>query len=211
MREAAAESTQFYRVGLACEAAPDIGCGIRSKPVLQALERSERIAGAWLSRSGGILAVRWRSRADEDEGLISSDFIGEDCACIERIIDASERRSPYASLEAGGGWCHAADIDRLSVEEAVIIAERVVRRLAAKAALDAERSARLAKSIAGACERMLTTEAPGGPFARRAPAARDTRWRPRRARGLPQPGTSCGERLTGRCRMSDRDANAKAV
>lgn len=161
MREAAAELTQFYRVGLACEAAPDIGCGIRSKPVLEALERSERIAGAWLSRSGGILAVRWRSRADEDEGLISSVFTGEDCACIERIIDASEWRSLYASLGAGGGWCHAADMDRLSVEEAVIIADRVVRRLAAKATLDAERSARLAKSIARACERMLTTEAPG--------------------------------------------------
>lgn len=159
--EAAADSTQFYRVRLACEAAPDIGCGIRSKPVLQALERSERVAGAWLSRSGDVLGVRWRSPAEQDEGLISSAFTAEDCVCIERISGFSECRSLYEWLAAGGDWYRAADIDRLSVEEAVIIAERVVRRLAAKATLDAERSARLAKSIARACERILTTEAPG--------------------------------------------------
>lgn len=159
--EAVTDSTQFYRVGLACEAAPDIGCGIRSKPVLQALERSERVAGAWLSRSGDVLAVRWMSPADEDEGLISSAFTAEDCVCIERISRFSECRSLNESLAARGDWYRAADIDRLSLEEAVIIAERVVRRLAAKATVDAERSARLAKSIAGACERILTTEAPG--------------------------------------------------
>lgn len=159
--EAAADSTHFYRVGLACEAAPGIGCGIRSKPVLQGLERSERVAGAWLSRSGGVLAVRWRSRADEDVRLIASAFTAEDCACIEKISGASECRSLLESLAAGGDWYGAADIDRLSVEEAVVVAERVVRRMAAAAALNQEEHARLVKSIALACERVLTSEAPG--------------------------------------------------
>lgn len=159
--EAAADSTQFYRVGLVCEAAPDIGCGIRSKPVLQGLEGSERVSGAWLSRSGGVLAVRWRSRADEDVGLIASAFTAEDCICIERISGVSEWRSLYESLAAGGDWYGAADIDRLSVEEAGVIAQRVVRRMAAAAALNEEERASLAKSIALACERVLTSEAPG--------------------------------------------------
>jgi hypothetical protein len=160
-RDAAADSTHFYRVGLACEAAPDIGCGIRAKPVLQSLERSERVAGAWLIRSGAVLAVRWKSATQENEGVVASAFTGEDCACIEEISDAGERRSLYESLAVGRGWYRAADIDLLSVEEAALIAERVVGRMAVKAALDAEQSARLAKSIAHACERILTTEAPG--------------------------------------------------
>jgi len=52
------DSDEFYRVGLACEAAPDIGCGIRAKPILYALKACDAIAGAWLSRSGTVIAVR---------------------------------------------------------------------------------------------------------------------------------------------------------
>src|SRR5881296_1433407 len=106
-------SDQFYRVALACEAAPDIGCGIRAKPILKSLEACEAIAGAWLSRSGTVLAVRWRSVAEEDERLVASAFISEQCICIQKVTDAKERQLMLESLALGSGWHRSGEVDQL--------------------------------------------------------------------------------------------------
>ena len=147
-----AGSIEFYGIGLACEAAPEIGCGIRAKPVLRELEADAAVAGAWLSRSGDILAVRWRSASTEEARLVER---------FPKITNPGEREALLDSLAAGAGWYGAQDIDRLSVEEASIIAERVVRRLIDRKALGEAQATRLAKGIAEACERFLTHEAPG--------------------------------------------------
>ena len=47
----------LFEVALRCEAAPEIGCGSRSKPVLLQLEREPMITEAWLNESGTVLAV----------------------------------------------------------------------------------------------------------------------------------------------------------
>lgn len=159
--EPSAESIEFYRVGFACEAAPKIGCGMRAKPVLQSLERMEGVTGAWLSRSGTFLAVRWKPPSKDSNARVLSAVAAEDCACIEPVADVAERRRISESLAAGRDWYRADDIDQLSIEEASIIAERVMRRIAAKAALEPSQSARLARTIAEACARFLTSEAPG--------------------------------------------------
>ncbi len=137
---------EFYRAGLVCEAAPHIGCGIRAKPVLRELEARQAVGGAWLSRAGDVLAVRWNLPAQESlDGF-------------HRITDPAERESLLDSLAAASGWYAAADIDRLSVEEASIIAERMVQRLAARTALgDVER---FRKRVAEACEQVLVTQPP---------------------------------------------------
>ena len=156
-----AESIDFYRVAFACEAAPKIGCGMRAKPVLQSLERMEGVTGAWLSRSGAFLAVRWRSPSKASDARVLSAFAAHDCACIEPVADAAERRRISESLAAGRDWYRADDIDELSIEEASIITERVMRRITAKAALEPDQNARLARTLAEACARFLTSEAPG--------------------------------------------------
>lgn len=159
---------QFYRVGLACEAASGIGCGIRAKPILHNLEADEAIAGAWLHRSGTILAVCWQRESDEDLGSITAAFTAEQCICAEKVIDAQERRALLDAFERREGWYRGAQVDELSAEEATIIAGRVVQRVQAKAALGADEAARLASSIAEACSRILTTEAPGTSASREA-------------------------------------------
>ena len=50
----------FYEVPLVCPAAPEIGCGSRSKPILLQLEREEAVAEAWLNRPGTVIAVVWK-------------------------------------------------------------------------------------------------------------------------------------------------------
>lgn len=153
--------THFYRVGLACEAASAIGCGIRAKPILRSLEAHEAIAGAWLHRSGTILAVRWQRELDEDPGAIASAFAGDQCVCGEKVVDVQERRALLDALARGDGWYRGVQVDELSREEAVIIATRVVERFQQRASLDPDQARRLADAIAEACDCVLTTEAPG--------------------------------------------------
>src|SRR6266849_4002430 len=53
----------LYEVPLVCPAAPEIGCGSRSKPVLLALEQQPAVAEAWLNRAGTVMAVVWKAEA----------------------------------------------------------------------------------------------------------------------------------------------------
>src|SRR5579862_3119871 len=75
----------FYEVPLVCPAAPHIGCGSASKPLLLGLERNKTVSGAWLNRAGTILAVAWsegskqRQRSKTVEALFK-----------ERQIEAKE-------------------------------------------------------------------------------------------------------------------------
>ena len=140
-------SDQFYRVALACEAAPDIGCGIRAKPILKSLEACEGSPGRGLVDPEPVLAVRWRSVAEEDERLVASAFISEQCNCVQKVTDAKERQSMLESLALRTGWHRGGEVDQLSGEEAAMIAARVVRRVTANAILGPEKQGRLEHSI----------------------------------------------------------------
>ena len=155
------ESTRFYRVALSCEAVPDIGCGIRAKPILTSLEAHPAIAAAWISRSGTLLAVSWGSAAEQTEQPVASAFRGEDCICLDQVTDTNEHRSLFSSLLQGDGWYRGSEVDQLSSEEASVIAARVVRRMTDEAKLDLAQTTHLTEVIGKAVERVLSTEAPG--------------------------------------------------
>jgi hypothetical protein len=52
-----ADRVSMFAVPFKCEAAPQIGCGSISKPILLELEGNPAISEAWLNRTGTILAV----------------------------------------------------------------------------------------------------------------------------------------------------------
>ena len=151
------ESTRFYRVALSCEAVPDIGCGIRAKPILTSLEAHPAIAAAWISRSGTLLAVSWGSAAEQTEQPVASAFRGEDCICLDQVTDTNEHRSLFSSLLQGDGWYRGSEVDQLSSEEASVIAARVVRRMTDEAKLDLAQTTHLTEVIGKAVERVLST------------------------------------------------------
>jgi len=62
----AAERISLFTVPLRCPAAPDIGCGPISKPILLQLERERAITQAWLSGTGTVLAVVWAGNDGQD-------------------------------------------------------------------------------------------------------------------------------------------------
>lgn len=142
----------FYRIALACEAAPSIGCGIGAKPLLAGLESNPLVAGAWLSRSGTVLAIEWR--------VVPTDSPSE-LAGGTRITDAAivdELRGEFADRRS---WYRGDEVDELSEEEGWIIAARLMRRMLALAEVAPDRQEFIRRLIAHACARVLKTSAPG--------------------------------------------------
>ncbi len=53
------EQLSFYSVPLVCAAAPEIGCGSRTKPILLMLGTKPEVSAIWLNRQGTMLAIAW--------------------------------------------------------------------------------------------------------------------------------------------------------
>ena len=142
----------FYEVGLVCGAAPKIGCGSRSKPVLLSLISDRRVAGAWLNEAGTRVAIGWKSSHDilAPEQLDQL-FAGHGVSIHPVAADA--RAELLASFQSSGGWFDAASVDRLSEQEARTIAARLVKRLAARTTITAEQDSTLRKAIEQACRK----------------------------------------------------------
>src|SRR5438552_9328767 len=65
-RLAAPNTASFFKVSLQCLAAPQIGCGSVSKPILLQLEKEQGVLEAWLNRRGTTIAVAWQADADAE-------------------------------------------------------------------------------------------------------------------------------------------------
>src|SRR6516162_1582275 len=69
------DRVSVFKVPLVCPAAPQIGCGSASKPILLDLEKQPGVAEAWLNRAGTMIAVVWKSDSDsETRRKIVADF-----------------------------------------------------------------------------------------------------------------------------------------
>lgn len=123
----------FYKVPLMCHAAPGIGCGSRSKPVLLDLENKPIVKEAWLDRQGKTLAIVWREGTGAAERATIVIAVRTAHKLSAEELTGTARNTALQSFHSGGGWHRGADVDRLSEEEAGIIADRLVLRVMAKA------------------------------------------------------------------------------
>jgi copper chaperone CopZ len=142
------EHVSFYEVGLVCPAAPKIGCGGRSKPVLLALVNDSHVAGAWLNEAGTRLAIGWRT-----SNVLSPEQVDQIVSASGVTVDevSNEARPELvASFRSEGGWFDAASVDRLSDQEAGIIAARLVKRLTARTSITSAQQAMLRERMAQA-------------------------------------------------------------
>ncbi len=146
------ERVTFYEVGLVCNAAPKIGCGSRSKPVLLDLIGDGRVAGAWLNEAGTRIAIGWKSSHNVLSPEQLDQLFAEHGVSV-RAVSEDARAELLASFRSSGGWFDAASVDRLSEQEAGIIADRLVQRLAAKTAITAEQRAALRNAIEQGCRK----------------------------------------------------------
>ena len=153
----------FYAIGLACEAAPHIACGIRAKPILASLEASSLVSNAWLSRSGTTLAVEWAEagvKPDQEMDVIRS-ALGRETATATKIVDAATIEGLQRACADRRAWYQKNEIDELSEEESWVIASRLVQRMVATVDLDPQRQEAVRRVVARASAGMLTTSEPG--------------------------------------------------
>src|SRR6266545_4757407 len=135
----------LFKVSLQCPAAPQIGCGSASKPILLDLERQPAVREAWLNRAGTMIAVVWKPESDAETRRNVIAELEEDHATEMQGPSGDEDLKSFLS---GKGWYRGADVDRLSEEEAGIIATRLVRRVQAKAALAKDKAEGLQRALA---------------------------------------------------------------
>ena len=124
----------FYLAPLVCEAAPQIGCGCRAKPVLARLEGEPSIERAWLHRCGNVIAIEWQRELDVGQqfDLLRAAFgdVGDMAA-----LHPAQSSELLANFPDPQNWYCRGTVDQLSEEEAHTIAARLVLRLSREGVL----------------------------------------------------------------------------
>ncbi len=136
----AADRVSLFTVPLRCEAAPEIGCGPISKPILLQLEHEPAIAQAWLNGTGTVLAVVWVGNHGQETRTKTVQAVFEKNGLTATELDGEARDTELKSFLSADPWYRGADVDTLSKQEAKRIAARLVRRVQAKVALSPEQA-----------------------------------------------------------------------
>jgi len=147
-----------FKVPLVCPAAPQIGCGSASKPILLDLERQPGVLEAWLNRAGTIISVVWKPDSDAETRRNVTAELKEDHATE---LEGKSRDNAVKDFLSGKGWYRGADVDRLSEEEADIIAARLVRWVQAKTALPKDKAQGLQDAFSDTLRKDLTGKSTG--------------------------------------------------
>jgi hypothetical protein len=148
-----ADRISVFKVPLVCPAAPQIGCGSASKPILLDLEKEPGVLEAWLNRAGTRIAVVWKLDSDAETKRKVAAELKEDRATE---LDGKSRDETVSDFLAGKGWYHAVDVDQLSEEEADIIAARLVRWVRTKTTLAKDKAEGLQRAFADVLRKDLT-------------------------------------------------------
>jgi hypothetical protein len=138
--EVIADHISFFTVPLRCEAAPEIGCGSLSKPILLELQREPIIAEAWLNGTGTVMAVVWVVNSSHEARAKAIRTVLEKNGLTVTELDGEARDNELKSFVSRDAWYHGTDVDKLTKQEARIIATRLVHRLQAKISLSAEKA-----------------------------------------------------------------------
>jgi len=153
----------FYEAPLVCPAAPEIGCGSRAKPILLQLEREQSVAEAWLNRPGTIIAIVWKPETKRKQRAATFKAVSKKEELEARELKGSARRKTLKEFGSRENWHRGSDVDRLSEEEARIIAARLVRRIEAKVSISEEKAKRLRAEFTDLFSRRFTGTQDGDP------------------------------------------------
>ena len=153
-----ADRVSVFKTPLVCPAAPQIGCGSASKPILLDLEKQPGVFQAWLNRAGTIIAVVWKPESDTETRSKVATGLKEDRATE---LQGDSRDKAVQNFLSGKGWYHGADVDRLSEEEADIIAARLVHWVQAKSELTKDKAEGLQRAFSDTLRKDLTGKSTG--------------------------------------------------
>jgi len=161
-KSATFDRVTIFQVALQCPAAPQIGCGSAAKPILLKLERDLVVREAWLNRTGTLIAVVWKSEVNsQTQQDFKSRLRGAGCCAKDtalKELQGEARDQALKELQSGHGWYRGAEVDRLSEEEAGVIAARLVRRVQAKTTMAQDKAERLERVLTDAYKKCFAEE-----------------------------------------------------
>lgn len=121
-------AVSFYATPLVCGAAPEIGCGTRAKPMLVELMKNKHVREAWLNRPGTVVAVVWEDGFDKDKKRSAIvDRVSRKYSLDFQSVENS--KDHFTAFTNGEKWYKGEEVDKLSIEEAGVIADTVVAGL----------------------------------------------------------------------------------
>lgn len=169
---ASADRVGLFQVQLRCEAAPQIGCGSLSKPILLELERDPAIREAWLNRTGTVLAVAGTEASNHESISKAVESILEKNGVSANELASDAYARELKSFTSGTDWYRDAEVDALSKIEARTIAQRIVHRVQDTVTLAPEKVAALEAGIASAFEHRFI-DSPNSPDSKREQLIKD--------------------------------------
>src|SRR5262245_31441228 len=131
------KDVSVFEVSWQCPAAPAIGCGSHAKPILLELEQDPSVREAWLNRQGTMVVAVWNPEAKKKARREVEQTLKEQKASK---VGGGKGAKAVAEFKSGKGWYRGAEVDRLSEEEAGVIAARWVRRVQAKTPVTKEKA-----------------------------------------------------------------------
>ena len=151
-----AKRLSFYEVPLVCPAASQIGCGSASKPLLLGLESDGVVSEAWLNRAGTIMAVVWSAQSTPGQRSKALKSVLKQAEIEAKELTGKARRQALNAFAQKTGWYRGAEVDRLSEEEAGVIATRLVRRIRAKITVSDEKAKIIEQGFTDVLKQKLT-------------------------------------------------------
>ena len=147
----------FYKATLVCAAAPQIGCGSKAKPVLLSLEnKNDIVTEAWLNRTGTVIAIVWKENTTPDLRTSVANAVFTENKLNVTAVSDDEEKTLMADFANKQNWYRNNNVDKLSMEEAGIIAERLINRVNAKTPLSKEKAENLKTEFIQAFENRYT-------------------------------------------------------
>ncbi len=153
----AEENVTIFEVPLVCKAAAHLGCGSRSKPLLLELENDSVIAQAWLNRGGTQFAIAWEpvTTAQQRTETIK-EFLNKHQDLDLKRISGETANIALKGFQSKEGWYRAAAVDRLSEEEAQVIAARFISRFRKSVSISDEVASQLQRESSAVIAKGLT-------------------------------------------------------
>ncbi len=150
---ASTNDVTLYQVSWRCPAAPHIGCGSHAKPILLELEKNPSVSQAWLNRQGTVVAVVWNPEVTTKARRGVEKALKEQKASR---LKGNARTKALADFNSGEGWYRGGQVDRLSEEEAGVIAARWIHRVQAKTTVAPDKADGLQHALAESIATCLT-------------------------------------------------------
>jgi copper chaperone CopZ len=120
-------AVSFYEAPLVCHAALSIGCGSKAKFMLVDFEKyTDAVDGAWLNKKGTIVAVEWNAKTGESKKAEIIQTVSNDHSIELTALTYTEAAGCSKTFPNSGDWLKGKEVDKLSKEEAQIIAKNTI-------------------------------------------------------------------------------------